>query len=73
MVTALLALRDLGTEFVRRFNRLEIESAGTLTNFWIEFNSSQRRAGGPLVAYVRNVAVLREVSDPAGVLQRPVR
>jgi hypothetical protein len=30
VVTALLALRDLGTEFVRRFNRLEIEAATSL-------------------------------------------
>jgi hypothetical protein len=30
VVTALLALPDLGTEFVHRFNRLEIEAAMSL-------------------------------------------
>jgi len=54
-------------------DRVEIESAGTMTNFWLEYNSSSDRVGGPLVGYVRNVVVLQNVANPATLYQRPVR
>jgi hypothetical protein len=56
---------------VQLLNRLEIESAGTLTNLWMEFNSSANRTGGPLVAYLRNVVMFSNLADPTTILQRP--
>jgi hypothetical protein len=54
-------------------DRVEIESAGTLTNLWLEYNSSSDRMGGPLVGYLRNVVILHDVASPATLYQRPVR
>jgi hypothetical protein len=44
-------------------------------SFWLEYNTSAGRipeSRGPLVAYARNVVMLRGVSDPVPLLQRPV-
>jgi hypothetical protein len=43
-------------------------------SFWLEFNtSSNNRAGTTfdLVAYVRNVVMLKGVTNPTSLLQRP--
>jgi hypothetical protein len=56
---------------IQLLDSLEIDSAGSLTDFWLEYNSSQARSGGPLVSYVRNLAVLRNVTSTASLLQRP--
>lgn len=56
---------------VQLFNRLQFESAEGLTNFWIEYNGSGRRTGGPLTGYVRNVVVLHGLENVASILQRP--
>ena len=48
--------------------------ATTMTSLRCQFNSSQRRSGGPdLVSYLRNVAVLRDVAFDGvkGLLARP--
>jgi hypothetical protein len=66
-----LWIADERRDPVQLLNRLEIESAGTLTEFWVEFNSSANRAGGPLVAYVRNVVMFSNLADPTTILQRP--
>lgn len=57
---------------VQILDRAEIQSAGSLTRFWFEYNSSQRRTGGPLTAYVRNFVALRDVPDPKALFVRPV-
>ncbi|MGE0593020.1 MAG: hypothetical protein AB7G23_07530 [Vicinamibacterales bacterium] len=57
---------------VQLLDRVEMRSAGGVTNLWLEFNSSQRRSGGPLVAYVRNVVVLGNVTNPSNLFRRPV-
>jgi hypothetical protein len=56
---------------VRLFNRVEMRSAGFLTNLWLEYNSSQSRVGGPLVGYVRNVVGLQNVVNPMSLMRRP--
>ena len=43
-------------------------------SFWLEYNTSSNQlppGRGPLVAYARNVVMLRGVSDVAGLLERP--
>jgi hypothetical protein len=57
---------------VQLLDRVEMKSAGTLTKFWLEYNSSQTRIGGPLVAYVRNLVVLHNLRDPRSVLSKPL-
>jgi hypothetical protein len=66
-----LWVADEARQPVQLLDGREIDSAGSLTDFWLEYNSSQTRSGGPLVGYVRNVAVLRNVTDTASLLQRP--
>jgi hypothetical protein len=56
---------------VQLLDRREIDSAGALTDFWLEYNGSAARSGGPLVGYVRNLAVLRNVTTTASLLQQP--
>ena len=53
------------------YKRIEIRSAGSIQQFWLEFNSSGSRTGPPLVAYVRNVVGLLNVSNPTALMQRP--
>jgi hypothetical protein len=57
---------------VQLYNRVEMRSAGQLTTFWLEYNSSQSRIGGPLVAYVRNIVGLRNVANPTTLFLRPL-
>jgi hypothetical protein len=66
-----LWVADTSHPAVQLLDGREIDSAGSLTDFWLEYNSSQTRAGGPLVGYVRNVAVLRNVTNTSSLLQRP--
>ena len=56
---------------VQIYDQVEVESAGSINGFWLEYNSSQKRTGPPLVAYARNLVVLRNVRNPAGLMQRP--
>lgn len=64
---------DERRDAVQLLDRRELESAGSLTNFWFEYNGSEARTGGPLVGYVRNLVVLRNVSNPSALFQRPGR
>ena len=57
---------------VRLYDRVEMRSAGSLTKFWLEYNSSGSRTGGPLIAYVRNVVALHNVTNPTTLFQRPL-
>jgi hypothetical protein len=44
--------------------------------FWLEYNTSSYvipPTRGPLTSYVRNIVMLRNVSNPATILQRPVK
>jgi hypothetical protein len=66
-----LWIADEKRNAVQVLDRRELESAGSLTNFWFEYNGSESRTGGPLVAYVRNLVVLRDVASPETLLQRP--
>jgi hypothetical protein len=45
-------------------------------SFWLEYNTSSASipaTRGPLVAYIRNVVMLKGVSDPTALLQSPIR
>ncbi|NOT44120.1 MAG: hypothetical protein HOP14_05890 [Acidobacteria bacterium] len=67
-----LWVADENRSQVQLLNRVEMRSAGGITRFWFEWNSSQRRTGGPLVSYVRNVVVLGNVQSPTALFRRPV-
>jgi hypothetical protein len=59
VVTALFALRDLGTEFVRRFNRLEIKAATSLLPDGLPPDASLRAAFATPVRHDRPAALAR--------------
>jgi hypothetical protein len=70
---------DAQTGVVQIFDKLQLRpnpnsTTGGWESFWLEFNtSSNTRAGTTfdLVAYVRNVVMLKGVSDPTSLLIRP--
>lgn len=73
-----LWVADTGREPVLINDRLQIKpqlSAGRWTSFWLEFNSSHSLSDGQKIpartAYVRNVAMLRGVTNVSSLLQRP--
>lgn len=66
-----LWMADETTNPVMILNGAEMQSAGVITRLWIEFNSSQSRLGPRLIAYVRNVVVLKDVADPQSLFRRP--
>jgi hypothetical protein len=46
-------------------------------HFWLEYNTSSHRENGPadrgpLVAYARNIVMLKGVADPKGLFERPL-
>jgi hypothetical protein len=59
---------------VQLLNRAALKSCASVSNFWIEFNTSSAwstRVVGPLVAYLRNVVMLKDVVGPTTLFQRP--
>lgn len=59
---------------VQIYDRVQVDAVNEqLTKLRIEFNTSQQRdpALGPLVAYVRNMVVLKGLTDPTALFQRP--
>ena len=65
---------DEDTEPTQLLDRVLLHSGGTMTEFWFEFNSSQRRGvgSGPLTLYIRNLVILHNPDDPAAdLLQSP--
>jgi hypothetical protein len=55
--------------------RFEAESS-RFHDFWLEFNTSLDEVKpnrGPVVTYVRNVVMLRDMANPASILQKPAR
>jgi hypothetical protein len=68
-----LWIADEDRDATQLLDSLEVKNAGGLSEFWIEYNSSgQRPSGGPMIAYVRNLVVLRVAEDLAALFQRPL-
>lgn len=71
---------DVNQDPVLIYDRLQVRPSPQSTTasweaFWLEFNTSTStvKAGRPdLVAYVRNVAILKGLTDPRPLLQRPI-
>jgi hypothetical protein len=71
---ASLWIADPGRGPVQIFNRLAFTVLGGVDRFWLEFNTSTEPVApgrGPLVAYVRNVVMLRDAPNPTSLMQRP--
>jgi hypothetical protein len=70
-----LWVADENHDAVRLIDRLQLSVKRSVESFWLEYNTSSRpREGlGERVAYVRNVVMLRGVTDVTSVLRRPVR
>jgi hypothetical protein len=73
-------MADEVTGPVQIYRRLPVSvRSGTIEKFWVEFNTSETHLSANrlsdlrnLVAYVRNIAVLRDPpADVTGFLQRP--
>ena len=65
---------DEQTEPVHVLDRIQLNTVfGKIDRFWLEFNTSTSplEGRGPLVSYVRNVVMLRNVVNPTGLMQRP--
>jgi hypothetical protein len=69
---------DEHTDPVKIIDELQFQvTAGdrsSIHSFQLEFDSGQRltRLREPWVVYVRNVAMLRDITDPTSVFARPV-
>lgn len=64
---------DEDRDAVQLYNAVGMKKIASLHNFWIEYASSQKRTGGPeLVSHVRNLVVLKDVSEPQGLLEKPL-
>ena len=70
-----LWVADETRDAVTVLDRVRIDTgSNSIEAFWLEYNSSGRREGGEtLVGYTRNLVVLRGVSDPRSLFQRPLR
>lgn len=71
-----LWVADENNDPVRLLDRRQLTVDKSVDEFWLEYNTSsnQRPKGrGPLVAYARNVAMLRNVQDVPALLKRPVK
>lgn len=72
---ASLWVADAQTDPVQILDRLQVKAInGTIEKFWLEYNTSTSavlKGRGPLVSYVRNIVMLRDVADPALLLKRP--
>lgn len=72
-----LWVADEHTEPVQVLDRVPVEvgtTPPTIHSFQLEFNTSTDEVApnrGPLVIYVRNVVMLRNVANPANLLKRP--
>jgi hypothetical protein len=65
---------DTQTDPVKLIDRAALNLCNTVNNLWIEYNTSSawtQRPVGPLVSYLRNFAMLRDVASPTSLLQRP--
>lgn len=65
---------DEQTDPVQILDRLQLNTLfGKIDQFWLEYNTSTAPVvgRGPLVSYVRNIAMLRDVVSPTGLMQRP--
>lgn len=68
-----LWVADEEHDAVQLIDSLEVGNAGGLSEFWIEYNSSGERPSSiPLVGYIRNLVVLRDVNDVGTLLERPL-
>jgi hypothetical protein len=76
-----LWMADENLDAVLLIDRLQLKpnpdsSRRDWEKFWLEYNTSANtipEGRGPLVAYARNVVMLRNVPDPTNLLQRPQR
>jgi hypothetical protein len=70
-----LWVADEQTDVVQVLDRMQLNAAqGKLDSFWLEFNTSTEERPpdrGPLVAYVRNIVMLRNVVNPRSLMLRP--
>jgi hypothetical protein len=69
-----LWVADANHDAVQIFDRLQVEVDAGIHSFQLEFNTSTdalKPGRGPLTVYVRNVVMLRDVSDTKSLLQRP--
>jgi hypothetical protein len=68
-------MADEDRDPVQLVDGLQIDATnGRVDKFWLEYNTSTSGAPperGPLVGYVRNVSMLRNVADPKSLLIRP--
>jgi len=70
-----LWVADENTNAVKIIDRLQFEAYNGINRFRLEFNTSQdpvKVGRGPLVAYVRNFVMLRDVVDEAPLFLRPL-
>ena len=52
----------------------QMVSGGINGSFYIEYNTSRpKRIGGPMVAYAKNIVILKNVADPTSVFARPIK
>ena len=71
-----LWVADSGRDAVKIHDRFpwRRDAPGRIENFWLEYNTSTDYVNptrGPITNYVRNVVVLRDVTNPTALLQRP--
>jgi hypothetical protein len=70
-----LWIADEQTGPVHILDRLQLNAGnGRINGFWLEFNTSASNHPpdrGPLVAYVRNLVLLRNVANPISLMLRP--
>jgi hypothetical protein len=70
-----LWVADVTRPPVLLLDRVAFETGShTFRSFWLEFNTSTDRVvpnRGPLVSYVRNLVMLRDVTNPKGLLAMP--
>jgi hypothetical protein len=66
---------DEDRDAVQIIDRRELNVKRSVESFWLQYNTSSnaRNGLGERVGYARNVAMLRNVTDVASLLQRPVK
>jgi hypothetical protein len=62
---------DEQTDPVQLVNRFAKSPCSSNTDFWVEMNTSSTVSPPMRVAYLRNMAVLRNVASPTSIMQRP--
>jgi hypothetical protein len=71
---ASLWVADETTGPVQLLDRIQLDAInGKIDQFYLEYNTSTSppEGRGPLVAYVRNLVMMRNVVNPTGLMQRP--